>query len=72
VDFGLSTSDPSGGVNNAAALQAALNAAGAAGRGIVYIPAGTYSIFSTILLFNDPPNYTFPDGAVVSLAPHQR
>lgn len=36
--------DPSGVTDSTAAIQAALDAAGAAGGGVVYLPAGTYKI----------------------------
>lgn len=44
VDFGLSTDDTSGGVDNQVALQAALTAAFNGGGGTVFIPPGLYSI----------------------------
>jgi hypothetical protein len=55
VDYGMSTSDPSG-VGNTAALQAAVNAAieaGAAG-GTVKIPAGVYKISGPVTISGVP------------------
>lgn len=36
--------DPGGATDSTAAIQAAINAAGAAGGGVVYLPAGTYKV----------------------------
>ena len=47
INYGLNQSDPTGGVNNQAALQAAVNAAFANG-GTVFIPAGVYNITGTV------------------------
>jgi len=49
INYGLDENDPSGGVNNAAALQAAINAAFVDG-GVVFIPAGTYQVAGTVSL----------------------
>jgi hypothetical protein len=51
VDYGMSTGDPSGGVNNVTALQAAINAAISGVSplgGTVTIPAGTYELSGTV------------------------
>ncbi len=48
VDFGLSTSDPSGGVDNVSALTTAIAVASAAGGGTIFIPSGTYPLNGTI------------------------
>jgi len=42
--------DPTGSADSASAIQSAINAAGAAGGGIVYFPSGVYKVNSTILV----------------------
>ncbi len=64
VDFGLSTSDPTNGVNNAAALFNALTAAAKGDGGIVYIPAGSYPISGTITLSTQS-TPAFPDRGLI-------
>jgi hypothetical protein len=60
VNYGLNENDPTGGVNNTAALQSAVSAAALGGGGRVFIPAGIYQIDGTITV---PPT---TDGADAS------
>ncbi len=48
VDYGLSTTDPSGGINNTAALSNAIAAAIDAGGGTIVIPAGQFQLSGPI------------------------
>jgi hypothetical protein len=44
--------DPTGTTDSAVAIQNAINACGAAGGGIVYLPQGTYKVNSTLVIGN--------------------
>lgn len=55
VNYGLDVNDPSGGVKNQQALQAAVSAAFNGGGGVVFIPPGVYQITGTITINNLTP-----------------
>ena len=54
--------DPTGATDSTAAFKSAISAAGSAGGGVIYIPAGTYTISST-LTCTTVPVYFVGDGA---------